>query len=399
MPCSNCMEPYTVFRKEVGCSKCTYGFCPRCCSNKMVIPKLSSKPVTVCNSCYATANATANGHVPGPRLQDVRDRGMSNVNQKQWWGDDELPPPSMRRDYKKQLPAPHRPSGGGGGGGQRVPTSSAASSDPRNAEVNEIEARLARLKGQHVDEIVNPRIAITGKTDNGEVPTGRGVLDSFIVDENPIPTSGRHPKSTATITDTEIEERLARLRGVPVEEIRKPRKFIMDDEDMDSDVDLPDEALQLLAQAERQTKQLGGAYVNHGLDVDSNRESATSLDSMALKKIVNECENMPSADASLASYQYPNFVEEFKKTRDQVKQAEKDARKFIKEHSVDIDNEDDESVPPPVHIRPSESARSHDKEPILSPKSAKGFFSKLFRRSPSKDHHLADETPKKNGKK
>lgn len=68
---------------------------------------------------------------------------------------------------------------------------------------------------------------VTGKDENGDIPTGRKVLDTMREDPL-IPglsngnTSTRNDNSNAP-TVSEIEERLAALRGVPVEVVRKPR--------------------------------------------------------------------------------------------------------------------------------------------------------------------------------
>uniref|UniRef100_A0AC34FSR6 FYVE-type domain-containing protein n=1 Tax=Panagrolaimus sp. ES5 TaxID=591445 RepID=A0AC34FSR6_9BILA len=217
MPCSNCMTPYTHFRKEHGCSKCAFGFCEKCVSNKIVIPGLNSKPLSVCDSCYA--KMTGKEHIPGPNLSRPMDRYERKVGEpkpENWWGEGH-PPPSFRRDYAnpKKAAASSLNKSNGGGGGSRD-----------DKELLEIQARYAKLKEKPIDEIQNPRIAVTGKNENGEVPTGRKVLDAVTSDSYfPGTSNGNHStnKNSNAPTVSEIEERLAALRGVPVEVIRKPR--------------------------------------------------------------------------------------------------------------------------------------------------------------------------------
>uniref|UniRef100_A0A914QEC4 FYVE-type domain-containing protein n=1 Tax=Panagrolaimus davidi TaxID=227884 RepID=A0A914QEC4_9BILA len=386
MPCSNCMTEYSHFRKEHGCSKCAYGFCEKCVSNRIVIPGLNSKPLSVCDSCYA--KMTGKEHIPGPNLNKQNDRferGPGGTKPKNWWGDDVLPPPSMRRDYlkpKKTVSNNSRNNGSGNdgdGGGSK-----------EEKDMLEIQARLARLKEKPINEVKNPRIAVTGKGENGDVPTGRKVLDSMKEDPHfPCTSNGNHSvtsgSSSNAPTVSEIEERLAALRGVPVEVIRKPRMLVTNDSD-DEDIELPDDAKKLLEEIERSQKRKHTGYVNEGLQADDhNRESCTSLDSLAFKKIVKECEDTPSIASTISTNPFPNFAEQCKKVRQDAIEAEKQATKFLKEHGVEPENDDNEEIiPPPKNVKPLESTPksvSRKKDP-MSPKASspkKGFFSKLFK--------------------
>lgn len=286
MPCSNCMADYTRFRKEHGCSKCAFSFCEKCVSKKAIIPGLSSKPVSVCDSCYAQLNGQK--FVPGPNLNKPVDRCEPGKKSKNWWGDDDLPPPSMRRDYMKpKVNQNTTNNSNGGGGGSKT-----------KDDMNEIHERLAKLQDRPVDEIKDPRIIITGKDKNGQIPQGSKVLDSFKSDDVMDNLKDRQNKinhgQPGAITVSEIEERLAALKGVPVEVIKKPRLYVYDDEE-ESDTEMPDEALELLKAAEKKASGNGATkrkepvgYENQGLQIDNetgNRDSTASLDSTTFKKV------------------------------------------------------------------------------------------------------------------
>uniref|UniRef100_F1L287 Zinc finger FYVE domain-containing protein 19 n=1 Tax=Ascaris suum TaxID=6253 RepID=F1L287_ASCSU len=173
MPCTQCMAPYTAFRKEQGCSNCGFGFCSNCLNHKVIIRRLADKPVSVCPPCYRKLTQGNNEMARhGPP-----ESGGGRMGER-WWGEDELPPPSMRHTYSpSQRPfrtkLPHRVSP------QPPPYSAVCGSDDRD-----IEKRLNDLKSE------------------------RAILEN----------KGR--KKTPTLS--EIEERLAKLREVPVEEIRNP---------------------------------------------------------------------------------------------------------------------------------------------------------------------------------
>ena len=209
---------------------------------------------------------------------DRYERNPEKPKPKNWWGDDDLPPPSMRRDYMKPTPriVQNNPD-------QDRELSKVAK------EMEEIQSRLAKLQEKTVEEVKNPRVLITGKDENGQVPQGAKILDT-LNDDKPT-TSNEKEGNNQSITVSEIEQRLAALRGVPVEVIRKPRLMIMDDEE-ESDVELPEEAMELLKEAERKSgfkRKTPTSYENEGLDIDDdnpgNRESTTSLDSTTFRKV------------------------------------------------------------------------------------------------------------------
>jgi hypothetical protein len=143
-------------------------------------------------------------------------------------------------------------------------------------------------------------------------------------------------------TVSEIEERLAALRGVPVEVVRKPRLLITNESD-DDDMDLPDDAKKLLEEVERSQKRKRTGCDNEGFQLDHNRDSCTSIDTLTLKKIVKECEDTPSI-ASEISNPYPNFAEQCKKVRQEAIEAEKQATKYLKEHGVEPEDDGDETI-------------------------------------------------------
>uniref|UniRef100_A0AC34Q7X4 Uncharacterized protein n=1 Tax=Panagrolaimus sp. JU765 TaxID=591449 RepID=A0AC34Q7X4_9BILA len=208
----------------------------------------------------------------------------------------------MRRDYMKPQPRlVPKNNGGGGGGGSKV-----------EADMNEIHNRFAKLQNKPVEEVKDPRILITGKDENGQVPTGAKVLDSFKEDK-PTTSNESAPKTdqAKSITVEEIEERLAALRGVPV--IRKPRLMVVDDDEED-DVEMPDEAVQLLKEAEKaaiKRKAPSSAYDNHGMQTGEENDMAENRESTTFKKILKECEDTPSVASSISSYNpLPNFAEQ-----------------------------------------------------------------------------------------
>ncbi|KAE9548397.1 hypothetical protein FO519_008391 [Halicephalobus sp. NKZ332] len=345
---------------------------------------LEEFPVSVCNSCYA--QLTGQKFIPGPNLN--KNNVEKNEKSKNWWGNDELPPPSMRRDYMKPK--------------QKISQDKVPEKSKVTEEMEEIQARLAKLQGKTIEEVKNPRILITGKDENGEVPKGAKILDSFNDDKPTTSEKDSGAKPSDSITVAEIEQRLAALRGVPVEVIRKPRLMVMDDEE-DSDCDLPEEAMELLKEAERKSngvkRKTPGYYENEGLNVDDdspgNRESTTSLDSTTFKKIVKDCEDTPSIASSVSSFNpFPNFAEQCKKIKQDAVEAERQATLFIQES--------ENQIPPPVTVRPTEGtqhekntlrpgdSRAEDRDCPETPRAMQqkkhgGFFSKLFK-SHSKDN-------------
>uniref|UniRef100_A0A183US98 FYVE-type domain-containing protein n=1 Tax=Toxocara canis TaxID=6265 RepID=A0A183US98_TOXCA len=159
---------------QQGCSNCGFGFCAKCLNHKAVVPHLTDKPVSVCPPCYRKLTQQ-NSQVA---VEYGPPRAVEENTSEHWWGPDELPPPSMRHKY----PTPQRPF-------RRKSPRADCSQPPPYSEVcstsdTKIEQRLNKLKSD------------------------RAILE------------GRGVEKIATVN--EIEERLALLRGVPVEEIRNP---------------------------------------------------------------------------------------------------------------------------------------------------------------------------------
>uniref|UniRef100_A0A915C2H4 FYVE-type domain-containing protein n=2 Tax=Parascaris univalens TaxID=6257 RepID=A0A915C2H4_PARUN len=174
MPCTQCMAPYTAFRKEQGCSNCGFGFCSNCLNHKVIIRRLANKPVSVCPPCYRKLTQGNNEMA----RYDPPESGGVRLGER-WWGEDELPPPSMRHTYSTsrhpfRTKLPHRVS-------PQPPPYSALCG---NNDDRDIEKRLDNLKSE------------------------RRILEN------------KESKRTPTLS--EIEERLAKLREVSVEEIRNP---------------------------------------------------------------------------------------------------------------------------------------------------------------------------------
>ena len=66
---------------------------------------------------------------------------------------------------------------------------------------------------------------VVGTDESGQVPSGRKILDTM-KEDGPIPGTSKSSSTNGNSnapTVSEIEERLAALRGVPVETVRKPR--------------------------------------------------------------------------------------------------------------------------------------------------------------------------------
>ncbi|XP_064621318.1 abscission/NoCut checkpoint regulator-like [Lineus longissimus] len=50
--CYACTAEFGVFKKEHACKNCGFGFCSKCLSNKIEIPKLNNEKHSVCSKCY-----------------------------------------------------------------------------------------------------------------------------------------------------------------------------------------------------------------------------------------------------------------------------------------------------------------------------------------------------------
>ncbi|KAE9414342.1 hypothetical protein Angca_009963 [Angiostrongylus cantonensis] len=173
--CSNCYTKYSVFNPEEGCSSCAFSFCRKCLPHRALLPHLANKPVSVCSQCYEKLNEQTlmNQNTNGTQITRISIGDNSQRSHPcatpstNWWGDG-LPPPSMRT----AIDHPHPP--------QRV--------------LREI------IKGQTTKK--------TGHTIGMEAKLTKSREDGM---------------RDNVLTLSEIEVRLAALRGCDVELIRRPR--------------------------------------------------------------------------------------------------------------------------------------------------------------------------------
>ncbi|XP_014680815.1 PREDICTED: abscission/NoCut checkpoint regulator-like isoform X2 [Priapulus caudatus] len=150
MACHSCATKFGLFKKELGCPNCGYAFCAKCRTKKAVVPAQGRDTHHVCNKCYDKLMGKAKEDKP---MQfDLPENYLKRVEALNKKGTSH-PPPGVRPGHKPG--ADHKHGG-------------FASKD------TELEMRLKRLKD-------NP---------------GKG---------SPPPKQATH---------AEIEERLARLKGV-----------------------------------------------------------------------------------------------------------------------------------------------------------------------------------------
>ncbi|XP_013402843.1 abscission/NoCut checkpoint regulator [Lingula anatina] len=50
--CYSCATEFGIFKKEHGCKNCGFGFCSKCVSSKIAVPKRNSEVHHVCQKCY-----------------------------------------------------------------------------------------------------------------------------------------------------------------------------------------------------------------------------------------------------------------------------------------------------------------------------------------------------------
>ncbi|CAI2355366.1 unnamed protein product [Caenorhabditis sp. 36 PRJEB53466] len=177
--CTNCRTKYSLLNREAGCSSCALSFCKKCLSHRSIIPSLSDRPMIVCDGCYEKLEAAKMKpeavitSTPLPSTSGVDSRAtLPQSSLKNWWGDGH-PPPSFRDTYGNPS-ATTRPF---------VPPKHNAPTPAPNANPDwELEQRRAKLR------------------------------------------QDLEPQNEA-LSQEEIEERFAKLRGVDVELIRNPRSW------------------------------------------------------------------------------------------------------------------------------------------------------------------------------
>ncbi|KAJ1370903.1 hypothetical protein KIN20_032727 [Parelaphostrongylus tenuis] len=159
--CSNCRTKYSVLNPEAGCSNCAFSFCRKCLPYRALLPHLANKPKA--NGTQVTKIFV--GDSAQPAYVGVNPSSSTN-----WWGDG-LPPPSLRSTLNHPQPPP------------RVLHELIKRQVTKNERnVNDTSDLEARFQKSREDDV---------------------------------------PKNVLTLS--EIEERLAALRGCDVELIRRPR--------------------------------------------------------------------------------------------------------------------------------------------------------------------------------
>ncbi|XGW05619.1 hypothetical protein V3C99_016182 [Haemonchus contortus] len=177
--CSNCFTKYSILNPEEGCSNCAFSFCRKCLPHRAIIPKYADKPVTVCSRCFDKLNAQTlrNQQKDGTKITRItigdpshtHHSGVASTSSAKWWGDG-LPPPSLRTTIGQPQPAPRV---------LHTKLNDGVAKAPEHRGSDDLELRWKRMREEDVPSKV--------------------------------------------LTLSEIEERLAALRGCDVELIRRPR--------------------------------------------------------------------------------------------------------------------------------------------------------------------------------
>uniref|UniRef100_A0A8R1INJ6 FYVE-type domain-containing protein n=1 Tax=Caenorhabditis japonica TaxID=281687 RepID=A0A8R1INJ6_CAEJA len=164
--CTNCRTKYSILNREAGCSSCALSFCKKCLGYRAIIPTLSEQPMIVCYNCYQKLEAAKikpEVFITSTPLPNAPRPGGSN-----WWGDG-LPPPSFRQTYNGNNPTRSIPQSRPNA--SQLPQVSTQDLEQRREKLRqdinqapveplsleEIEERLARLRGCDVEQIRNPK--------------------------------------------------------------------------------------------------------------------------------------------------------------------------------------------------------------------------------------------------
>ncbi|GMR59307.1 hypothetical protein PMAYCL1PPCAC_29502 [Pristionchus mayeri] len=239
--CSNCCSKYSLLNREEGCSGCALSFCKRCVRWKAVVPRLSSNPLSVCQSCFeriereekekqmknysysmsstplypsvpssVSSQSTSYFHsrpIPSPHpsthplpplppppppysphpIPSSSSIYPSNLT-RPWWNESDLPPPSMRSEYGKGVAQPRSLVKG-----IKIPSSSASPSSTAHPSVSHVSPLAPTHEMAEMEERAKKL------RDDVDVPA---------------------PSLSS------LEERLAALRGVDVELVRNPRLYL-----------------------------------------------------------------------------------------------------------------------------------------------------------------------------
>ncbi|KAH7730681.1 60S ribosomal protein L49 [Aphelenchoides avenae] len=330
---------------------CGYGFCQKCLPQKLVLPGISSKPVSVCTSCYGMLSKKASA------TSNVRqEKSRAENNQDKWWGDDELPPPSMRHFLAGAKPV------------------SSQQSHPQ------LEERLANLAGVPVDHIRNPK---------GILPEREPAITLSTT------VHGTPRLRTEDPTLAKLEERVAALRGVPVEVIRNPRLMVVDDDEEEEE--LTDDAKELLTAAETHYKKsaisgncsapkqaiyyANDAFPRGALDVEeADSSSVRTSDSSVLQRVIQEAVDAPSVadtESLVSRGSRLNFADCVRKTMEDAEVAEREAAEFINRARMENPDASDGKVSD--DRIPTEARNVSTRTPTSSPKKKPGFLARFFK--------------------
>nr|CAD2174203.1 unnamed protein product [Meloidogyne enterolobii] len=290
MPCTSCMVDYSRSKKEFGCAKCKFSFCRKCLPYDVVIFSISSQPVPVCSNCYSLLNQQQQQNVESSK--DKNREMPSNIN---CWNGEDLPPPSLRPLFSSNK------------------TSKQNLKSNKN-EWKELEERLERLN-------------------------------------EPIESVKEEKKKIQGIG--QLEERLAALRGVDVDIIRRPGLLVVNQDESQVNVDnerYENEVLKLLNEAEH-SLQMGkrlpsstsnlhnNSAPNNNLKSSGSNQDCSSINSSVINETIAQItaskknENSTSSISSLDQQSlYPNLEDCVRKTLEDAKNAENEAVEFLRSH-------------------------------------------------------------------
>jgi len=220
MSCTGCSQPFGFLKREVACPQCGFSYCKKCLRFKLVLdPETSKKEVLVCRRCHSKLSTGVDMEQPPAmtkalitRLeslenpsrppitvyrQPAREARLAQLKRGLSIEDQQLADrlESLRKnDHPRQANGHHHGGSGGGGGG----TTS-----------EEIEARLARLKGE--DPSHKPSTATPLSTISQNV-VAESENDIIMSCAEQVRLDQRYNEGLKRSVD-DMEARLERLRG------------------------------------------------------------------------------------------------------------------------------------------------------------------------------------------
>uniref|UniRef100_A0A1I7XIM7 FYVE-type domain-containing protein n=1 Tax=Heterorhabditis bacteriophora TaxID=37862 RepID=A0A1I7XIM7_HETBA len=161
--CTNCRTKYSLFNREVGCSNCALSFCKRCLGYRAYLPKLADMPVSICFDCFQKIGAIVATDtvqiITTPLPQNSNNYKEYPTTDSKWWGTN--PPPSMRNNVGCSFPHNRLPKMEEQANIKYINKNDAVSrngqSIGRVLTLEEIEERLAALRGCDIEMVRNPR--------------------------------------------------------------------------------------------------------------------------------------------------------------------------------------------------------------------------------------------------